>query len=345
MKNFKLIIVLLFSLVALTIVFFILKKEGSVNLPNLQVKIATLPVSTFTLGFAGEIILARDVATKINQYHDYTYPFHQVADITRIPDLFFATLEAPLYGKNTPCGQDCLKFIADGETIEGLKFAGIDVVSLAANHVMDGDEAALENTLKLLDEVRIGHVGAGLSEAETLRPFIKEIRGLKVGFLAYNEIPPQKNTATALNLSQAIRDLKKKVDLVIVSFHWGIEYTDQPNDSQKALAHQAIDADADLVIGDHPHWLQGIEFYQGKPIFYSVGNFIFDQMWSRETREGIMVFLTFEGTKLSRVQLKPHLIENFSQPRPLLGEEKEKILNRLYQISEPTAVTKLKMLE
>jgi len=127
----------------------------------------------------------------------------------------------------------------------------------------------------------------------------------------------------------AVGAAKGKADLVIVSMHSGIEYTGKPNDSQIDFAHGAIDAGADLVIGHHPHVVQMAEKYKGKYIFYSLGNFIFDQMWSQETREGLMIKIYFSKTGVSKISPVPIIIENYSQPRIANSAEAEKILKRL----------------
>ena len=344
MKRLLLFLGIFFSLFFILLAF--LNQVTPKELPKPQIEFFSSPSpQPLVLGFAGEIILARDVATKINQYKDYRCPFYKVADLTRNIDLFFATLEAPLTGKNIPCGIDCMKFIGDAQAIEGLTFAGIDVVSLAANHIMDGGEKGLADTLEVLDQNGIAHTGAGLTPQEARKPVIKEVNRVKFGFVAYNDIYPKENTATAENLTQEINDLKKAVDLVIVAFHWGTEYATSPTFRQKELAHKAIKAGADLVVGDHPHVLQGIEFYQSKPIFYSVGNFVFDQMWSRETREGIIGLLTFSEQRLVKMELLPFQIEDFSQPQLLEEKETKLLLNKLFSISDPESVAIIKSLE
>jgi poly-gamma-glutamate synthesis protein (capsule biosynthesis protein) len=103
-------------------------------------------------------------------------------------------------------------------------------------------------------------------------------------------------------------------DVVIVFPHWGVEYTTRVTSQQSRLAHSAIDAGADLVIGNHPHWAGAVEIYRGKPIWYALGNFVFDQTWSEPTMEGITLELTFQGTRLAQVVMHPHLILDKSQP-------------------------------
>ena len=120
---------------------------------------------------------------------------------------------------------------------------------------------------------------------------------------------------TAATLKADVAAARKAgADIVIVFPHWGIEYRATPTAAQKRLAHAAIDAGADLVIGNHPHWAEAMEVYKGKPIWYALGNFVFDQTWSEPTMEGITLELTFNGTKLVQVRMRPHLILDRAQP-------------------------------
>jgi poly-gamma-glutamate synthesis protein (capsule biosynthesis protein) len=107
---------------------------------------------------------------------------------------------------------------------------------------------------------------------------------------------------------------KAGADLVVVMPHWGIEYRSTPFPRQQALARYAIDAGADMVIGNHAHWAAAMEIYKGKPIWYALGNFVFDQTWSEPTMEGITLELTFRGSELAQVRLRPHIILDKAQP-------------------------------
>ncbi len=135
------------------------------------------------------------------------------------------------------------------------------------------------------------------------------------------------------NLRHSIETIKKQVDYVIVIMHAGIEYKRTPNSSQIKFAHTAIDYGADMVIGHHPHWIQSIEKYNDKYIFYSLGNFVFDQMWSQETREGLTLRLSLikdgEQTTLNQVELLPVVIDDYAQPRLANDKEKTSILKKI----------------
>ena len=173
--------------------------------------------------------------------------------------------------------------------------------------------------------------------------------GIRVGFISasytsINDNGRSKNQYVArvedkARLLSSIKDLKIRSDFIVISMHAGTEYKTKPNTVQTSFAHLAIDSGADLVIGGHPHWVQTIERYKDRYIFYSLGNFIFDQEWSRETKEGLMlkVELAQSGkdgimqTRLSQVEIIPIIIENYSTPRLANDKEAKKILDRIGQ--------------
>ncbi|HYE22163.1 MAG TPA: CapA family protein, partial [Verrucomicrobiae bacterium] len=130
-------------------------------------------------------------------------------------------------------------------------------------------------------------------------------------------------------MTQDIASLDSKVDFLIVSTHMGTEYKRDPDPRNVELAHKAIDSGADMLIGHHPHWIQTIEEYNGKWIFYSLGNFVFDQMWSQDTKEGLTIFATFEDKTLKNIELRPVLIDDYCCPRWALSAEAQLILAKI----------------
>ncbi len=112
------------------------------------------------------------------------------------------------------------------------------------------------------------------------------------------------------NLENAVKNARENTDWVIISFHWGEEYRQQPTNRQKLLAYSTIDFGADIIIGHHPHIVQPLEYYKEKPIFYSIGNFLFDQLWSRETREGMVGKIIIEKDKIKEIQMIPIYIND-----------------------------------
>lgn len=134
------------------------------------------------------------------------------------------------------------------------------------------------------------------------------------------------------NLIESIQKAKNNADIVVVTMHAGLEYTREPTPLQTDFAHTAIDNGADVVIGAHPHWIQGIEQYSGKYIFYSLGNFIFDQEFSAETKEGMTLKINLRKDKMAyieQIELVPVIIENYGQPRLANAEEKSRILESI----------------
>ncbi len=166
---------------------------------------------------------------------------------------------------------------------------GVDVAGLANNHVLDFGKDALTDTFTTLTDAGIEYTGAGTSREDASKLVIKEVNGKKYGFLAASRVIPvgswnvdnsQPGVFTCYDttaLCSAITAAKDQVDYLFVCVHWGVEHTDELTDYQVANGHAYIDAGADAVIGSHPHVLQGMEYYNGKPIFYSLGNFIFNE--------------------------------------------------------------------
>lgn len=272
----------------------------------------------------GDIIPARSVNFQTNKYQDFTWAFKKTADVLKSGDITFVNLESPLI-KSCPLTNEGMIFCGDERHLFGLTFAGVDVVNLANNHAGNHGLAGLDNTANILGQG--GILIAGRSGA-----VYKDIRGLKFAFLGYNEIgAPEEGISWAENnkVVSEVSEAKRQADVVVVAFHWGMEYISQPTVRQKELGHLAIDSGADLVIGNHPHWVQPVEIYKGKVITYAHGNFIFDQMWSDETREGVVGRYTFYDKQLIGVEFLPVQIDDFGQPHFTEGEQKKSTLEKM----------------
>jgi len=284
----------------------------------------------------GDVIPARYVDVTIRDHgDDFLYPVAATKDITSAADLTVINLEAPLI-------DDCayhdsgLIFCGRPGFVAALQAAGVDVVTLENNHIANHGEEAVHETIQHLE-------AGGLHWADRDTPAIMEVRGLKFGFLAYNgvEQPLDRDLMVA-----QIKALRPKVDVLAVSVHWGQEYVRIPsavppvaNDNPVEIAHLAVDAGADILIGNHPHWVQAVEIYKGKFIAYAHGNFIFDQMWSYETRVGVLGKYTFYDDKLVGVEFIPTIIENYAQPRLLEGEERQAALDAMKSASDELAAS------
>lgn len=300
------------------------------------------PTKKVSLMAVGDIMLSRDVATKIKKYQDYKYPFLKTTELFKKADLTFGNLETPITPGRVIHTNE-LTFRSDPEVVEGLIYAGFDILSLANNHTMNFGEKGLKDTLNYLKEAGISYIGAGENRVEAYQPVIKEVKGLKFAFLAYNDtnMVPASYEATEnragtafMDIETMQEDVKKaqaRADFVIVSMHSGREYTFIPNNRQEEFAHKAIEAGAILVLGHHPHVVQTMEKYQDGYILYSLGNFVFDQMWSQETREGLIAEIIFSPEGIWGIELYPIIIEDFAQPRFATEIEQEPILKRLAQ--------------
>jgi poly-gamma-glutamate synthesis protein (capsule biosynthesis protein) len=260
--------------------------------------------------FVGDIMLSRSVGRKMAAEQDWTHPFEKIASTLRAADLTFANLECPISDK----GRDrhhLYSFRADPRAIEGLKFAGFDVVSLANNHADDWGPAALMDTVERLRAAGIRPVGAGANDLDAHYPAVVNLHGVRLAFLAYVEIPPESATAGPASpgvawlepdrVMEDIRFARRLADVVIVSLHWGIEYQRKPQRRQVEMAHEMIDAGADLVVGSHPHVVQPLEQYHGHWIAYSLGNFIFDQH-DPPTHHGLMLDVALKGKQIAAVE-------------------------------------------
>jgi len=282
---------------------------------------------------SGDVIPARSVNFQALQRKDFRWPYLKVFDVLKNADITFVNLETPLID-SCPVTQEGMIFCGSDKNIEGLTFSGIDVASLANNHAGNYGLEAINYTATLLRNNNILVTGQN-------GPVYKDVRGLTFAFLGYNDIGYKQagiSWADEAKIQTEIAEARRKSDVVVVTFHWGIEYQSQPNERQKFLGHLAIDSGADLVIGNHPHWVQPIEIYKDKLITYAHGNFVFDQEWSLKTKQGVVGKYTFYDNKLIDVEYLPILIENYGQPHFLTGNEKNIILDDMRYRSEKLSI-------
>ena len=279
-----------------------------------------------TIFIGGEIIPARAVdRIGLNVNNNYTYLYDNVRQMTEGADLAIAQLENPLMGNPTPC-TGCVVFIGDEQNAKGFAEVGFDFLAASGNHMGDGGQQALTRTVEVLTENNIQFTGIGKGEEEQLKPAIKEIKGRKIGMIsaddvAYfywstdpavygvNSFSNAANGTLTINQEKVakIKQIKEinDIDYLIVYESWGVEYTNKANSHQVDLAHLFIDNGADLVVASHPHWVQNIEFYKGKPIFYALGNFIFDQTHTLPTRQSIVLNLVYYMGELKSIGIVP----------------------------------------
>jgi len=276
----------------------------------------------------GDVIPARSVNFQATKRNNFRWPFEKTADVLKKADITLINLESPLV-KDCPLTNEGMIFCGDLRHLEGLVYAGVDVANLANNHLGNYGEEGIKSTVNLLKSASI--LSTGLSGL-----IFKDIGGVRFAFLGYNEIGHSESMLSWMNEEKIVSEIKearKQADVIIVSFHWGVEYTEQPSDRQRQLAHLAIDVGADLIIGNHPHWIQPVEIYKNKLITYAHGNFVFDQMWSEKTKQGVVGRYTFYDDKLIDVEFLPIFIEDYGQPHFLELEERNKILQEMKQAS------------
>lgn len=253
-------------------------------------------------------MLGRSVNTQMQKRKDFLWPFRKISTVLKGADLTIINLESP-FNKSCPLTDSGMVFCAHPSSIDGLVYAGVDMANLANNHIGNQGKSGFEFTKSLLTSKNISPLGLGV-------PLFFEVKGVKLAFLGFSDITPVWNgvsSATPENIKSQISNAKMHADLVFATFHWGNEYS-RHSKRQEVLAHLAIDSGADVIVGHHPHWTQEFEQYHGKPIFYSLGNLVFDQMWSRETREGQILKLIFSENNLQSHELIPVKIYNYGQP-------------------------------
>ncbi|MDO8583560.1 MAG: CapA family protein [bacterium] len=278
--------------------------------------------------FAGDIMLDRNVARRSLLAKDLGRPFRLLPeDWFSSADFALANLEGPVTDKRRP-PEKSIDFQFDPTLIPVLKDQGIDAFDQANNHALDQGEAGYVDSVKRLRDAEFLVFGHQVKD-DTVGMATTTIRGKRFAFLGFNTTDnPLDRAAVTADLAVA----KQQADFIIVMMHWGQEYRDTPEANTKEMAHWLIDQGADAVIGGHPHWVQGIESYKNHPIAYSLGNFIFDQDFSIETRQGLAVELDVSD---HGVILKPIPIQiDQSQPRVLVGAEKQKRLEALAKISD-----------
>ena len=226
---------------------------------------------THTLLFAGDIMLTRNVGKQISYHNDWRYPFLLIASTTRQADLAFANLESQISSRGRNQGS-IYSFRADPRVIEGLSYAGFDVLSTVNNHSLDYGRDALVDTIDLLKQAGIASVGTGRNTQEANAPYIATLGDTKIALLAYTSFYPESVRATADSAGISsfvpevvfaqIKELKTQADIIIVSFHAGDEYQTTSHPREQEIYRSFIDAGADLVIGHHPHVVQEIERYE-----------------------------------------------------------------------------------
>jgi poly-gamma-glutamate synthesis protein (capsule biosynthesis protein) len=290
-----------------------------------------------TLVAVGDILLGRSLGTMMEQTKDYSVAFRNIEPELRGADIAFANLEGPFCGEPPYYGEGMV-FRVRPAAIAGLVHAGIAVLSVANNHFANGGDACMSFSLNLAHHAGIATAGAGENYGEAHRPAILVRHGVRFAFLGYtyadrNDTPDSTHPVIAGRNPERVREdvaaALRVADAVIVSLHDGTEYTARVAPETEQFCHAAIDAGAAVVLGHHPHVPQRIEHYHDGWIFYSLGNFVFQQYTPPEVQTALMARITFAGARVARVEATPLVIEWHSTPRLASREEGAPILHRI----------------
>lgn len=256
--------------------------------------------SPVVVGFVGDLGLGRYVTSIARSKNDFSWSFQEISPWLLENNYTVANLESPIIKDCPPGPNNTFVFCGDEKFVPYLQKYNF-VLNLNNNHILNYGNSGLSQTKYFLP-----------SQSYYDDFLIKEVNGLKFGFLGYDFVTyPKLNKDSILD---KIRGVRPQVDFLIVSLHWGNEYISQPADWQIEFAHQLVDAGVDVVHGHHPHVYLPLEIYRQKYIFYSLGNFIFDQPWSVATSHSQIARLTFTKQGIENYQLFPLQIKSASQP-------------------------------
>lgn len=244
-----------------------------------------------TILLAGDMMLGRGIA-ELNKKNGIYYPFQKIGRLLRGVDVVFANLEGPVGENPLEFGSDKLRFAFLPPVLTGVTWSKINLLSLVNNHVTDMGAEGLQETRDWLDKYQISYIDNILySYQDKPNSYFSTEHSV---FLAFNRVLPFVHREEEIVKEIRAAKIDNPSKFVIVSIHWGEEYQLKSSPAQRELAQRMITAGADIIVGHHPHVVQEIELIQGKPVFYSLGNFIFDQQNIPETQEGLMVGLAVE---------------------------------------------------
>ena len=280
---------------------------------------------------------------------DPDYLYAQIKPLIAGADIAVGTLNATI--SDFPPHTGCIStyvLVGSSQNAEALARAGFDVMSVATNHIKNcgisncGDRAFFD-TLMNLRQVGISPVGAGEDHAQAMQPVVVEANGVRFGIVSLGHIEPmvfagEDTPGIAVlnqeNIRQAIAAARKMSDVVIAMPHWGPEDSARPTYIQQDLAQAIVEAGADLVVGNHTHVLQGLQVIDGVPVFYGLGNFVFDQTWALDHQQGAILEVTFEGQRYAGYELIPTHVDGDGTVRIAGLEEAGDILERVNQASQ-----------
>lgn len=272
----------------------------------------------------GDMMLGRYVRVLMDK-NGMDYPFKnlpQGSDFFKGADIVFGNLEGPIKGKGKKGGTSMV-FAFGVDVAPIIKNAGFNLLSIANNHAVDQGWDGRDSTIKALDDEGLNWCGHP-SEAAKESVYYGTYHDKKIAFVCFQDITFKLDMEKANAL---IKEVRPNVDLLIVSIHWGLEYKNTANwELQVDKGHQFIDAGADFIIGHHPHVVENFEVYNGKFIFYSLGNFVFDQYWSQNTQKELAINISLDKKEDGKLKTTVNLIpmkSDYSQSRLMTEKEKK----------------------
>ena len=292
------------------------------------------PPRPITLVAFGDMMLDRGVRTQINK-NGLQYPFKKIKDLVSSADIAVVNAEGPFTHNESvhSTATTSLRFTFDPALLATLKEVGFDVLAQANNHTLDFGQEGLEESKQAIAAAGLGVFGDPLNRAPVA--YVQDVRGTRVAFVGYHQFFTPDDSVVLAAIVQA----KREGGFVVVYPHWGEEYLATSTEFQRAEAHKFVDAGADVVLGAHPHVAQPVEVYKGRAIFYSLGNFVFDQNWSKETSQGVAIRLTlskneaaYEVLPFAIVRGQPQMMEEVQATEYLAvhGLPAQFVLQRYY---------------
>lgn len=286
--------------------------------------------SNIVISLVGDILMDGSVANQIAAYGE-DYPWEIVREYFIEDSLTIGNLETSITTGGLKWEDKQFNFRSHPKNLSAMKSAGVDMVSLANNHSVDYGYEGLLDTLRNLEQNDILYAGAGRNRDDAIKGAITEINSTKVGFLAYSRVVPDVRWYATTNrpgivgaydvhipeVLRRIKELKEEVDILVLSIHWGVELSTEPREEETRLAKMAIDEGADIIMGHHPHVLQGVEIYKGKPIFYSLGNFVFGSK-NDLTSDTMIAQISITDKEIATIRIVPLKIEG---GRPIKKQE------------------------
>jgi hypothetical protein len=308
-------------------------------------------MNSLIINFVGDIQLSGTIGSVIKNSH-INSPFRNVIHELKNATFTIGNLEFPASKNLNPkFTSSQINFAVKPEHLKVLNDSGITHLSLANNHILDWGIEGIKTTQSILSEIGIKYFGSGINEEEANQVLIKNINGTTVALLAFCKkgyfcAKDNKPGATEFNIKNIVSKiikLRDSVNFIIVLPHWGTEFSFYPDPEQISKSHKIIDAGADAIVGHHPHVLQGWEIYKDKPIFYSIGSFLYDPMSEtvssdkvlKERRTSMILRLSFNVNETIKTEIIPTFIDEDLNLSILGGNHREDVLKWLETVSVP----------